>query len=122
MKPINAALCAATAALAVAMAFATPSQATDAGSGYVSIIYVMDNGAVLFNQDGVRTGTLPDCQGAGLRYRWAFDGSTPAGQAKLATLLTAYSTKKKITIIGKGFCTPGIHPDTELLNWFRIDE
>ncbi|KRA66061.1 hypothetical protein ASD79_01900 [Caulobacter sp. Root655] len=114
MKLLAAALCLG------AVAMAAPSHASDSQSGLVSIIYIMDDGKVLFNQAGVRTGPVPSCQGPGLEYRWAFNGATPAGQAKLATLLSAWSMKKPITIIGKGSCSD--HPDTESVFWFRTDE
>jgi hypothetical protein len=72
---------------------------------------------VLFNVTAART-ALPACQGPGLNDRWAFDGSTPAGQAKLSALLSAYAMQKKLVVIGKGTCPDW--GDTESVNWMRV--
>ncbi|MGR4866950.1 hypothetical protein [Caulobacter sp. LARHSG274] len=75
--------------------------ASSTGAGHISVIQVMDGGVVLFNHDGDRT-ALPGC--ATNQGRWAFDGSTPAGQAKLAVLMSAYALNKRIVITGLGAC------------------
>lgn len=95
-------------------AIASVASASDAGAGYVYGIYAMPNGAVLFNHTGSRQ-TPPSC-GAGLPTRWAFDGSTAAGQARLALLMTAYALHKQISINGTGACPDW--GDTETANWF----
>lgn len=78
-----------------------PAAASSTGAGHVSVIQVLDNGVVLFNHDGDRT-AVPGC--ATNLGRWTFDGATPAGQAKLAVLMSAYALNKTIAINGLGAC------------------
>lgn len=78
-----------------------PAAASSAPAGHVSLIEVLNNGVVLFNHDGNRT-ALPGCT-TNLR-RWAFDGATPAGQAKLAVLMSAYALNKRVVITGAAAC------------------
>jgi hypothetical protein len=101
MKTISATL---AAGLMIAVGIAGTAHASSASGGYVTNVYSMENGAVLFHHDGVRTSPLPGCQGPGLGTRWAFSVNTPAGQARLAILLSAYATHRKVQIIGKGTC------------------
>lgn len=91
--------------------------ASDAGAGIIQDIWAMPNGTILFNHAGARTGP-PGCQNGNTPKRWAIDGSTPAGQATLAALLTAYSLGKPIFIYGTGACPNW--PDTETVSWFAI--
>ncbi|KRA66226.1 hypothetical protein ASD79_02795 [Caulobacter sp. Root655] len=78
---------------------------------------MLSNGVVLFNHDGDRT-TLPGC--ATNLGRWTFDGATPAGQAKLAVLMSAYGLNKRIVVAGLGACneTSGI----ESMNNFYLTD
>jgi hypothetical protein len=48
--------------------------------------------------------------------RWAFDSTTPAGQAKLSLLLTAYTTQKPIAVYGTATCSQW--GDTETTSHF----
>jgi len=80
---------------------AAPAGASSAPVGHVSFIQVMANGVVLFNHNGNRT-ALPGC--ATNLGRWSFDGATPAGQAKLAVLMSIYMSGKQIVINGTGTC------------------
>jgi hypothetical protein len=75
--------------------------ASSTGAGHISVIQVLDNGVVLFNHDGDRT-ALPSC--ATNQGRWTFDGATPAGQSKLAVLMSAYALNKRIVVAGLGAC------------------
>jgi hypothetical protein len=112
MKLFATTLCIAT------LAFAGASHASNSTeAGYVSDIFIMDDGQVLFNVSGGRT-ALPACQGAGLGSRWAFNGATPAGQAKLAALLSVYAMHKQLVVIGKSTCPDW--GDTESVNYFRV--
>ena len=88
--------------LAVAGVSGTVAQASDAGPGLVHNLYVMENGVVLFHLTGART-SPPTC-GAPYPARWAFDSTTPTGQAKMSLLLTAYSSQKPVAIHGTSTC------------------
>ncbi|KRA60252.1 hypothetical protein ASD79_08425 [Caulobacter sp. Root655] len=114
MRLFGAALCAATLSLASA------AHASDSAGGKISnILSYADGGIVFFNHDGVRS-ALPSCPAAVLPTRWAINVSTPAGQARLAVLLSAYSLGKKIDIAGTGTCT--LWQDTETLGYFVIKD
>jgi len=75
-------------------------------------MHVMASGVVLFHLSGNRTDLLA-C-GNQIPTRWAFDGKTAAGQARLSLLLTAYASGKPIRIYGVAACPDW--PDTE--NYF----
>jgi hypothetical protein len=102
-----------------AVALSSTAWASSAGSGYVSHIIINDNGVVLFTHSGTRT-SPPSCSGATLGARWAFDGSTAAGQAKLAALLSAYGLHKQISILGAGACP--VWGDTESVTFFEFQD
>lgn len=97
---------------------ASPVQASNASVGYISEITVLQSGIILFNSSGTRT-AMPSCQAAGLPLRWAFNGTTAAGQAKLAALLSAKGMGKPIRIYGTGACPDW--GDSETVNYFIID-
>ncbi len=99
---------------AAALLGAPAAQASNTVAGRVTFVHVMDNGVVLFNHTGTRT-TQPAC--AISQGRWTFDASTPAGQAKLSLLLTAYSTKQPVVIYGKHACN--VWGDTETVEYFH---
>lgn len=112
MKFLTTTLCIAT------LAFASASHASNSTeAGYVSDILIMDGGQVLFTVSGDRTAP-PSCQSASVGSRWAFNAATPAGQAKLAALLSVYAMRKQLVVIGKSECSDW--GDTESVNWFRI--
>ena len=90
------------------------AHASTAGPGLVHNIYIMENGVVLFHLIGPRT-AQPACNTASPE-RWAFDSTTPAGQAKLSFLLTAYTTQKPIAVHGTATCTQW--GDTETTSHF----
>ena len=83
----------------LALASVSPSQASDAAPGYISNIMVTPDGVVMFDHSGAR-GTLAGCHSATVPTRWAFNGATPAGQAKLSILLSAFAMNKRIQIAG----------------------
>lgn len=99
-------------------AIASPAAASDAGAGYITNVMPMRNGVVIFQHSGARTGTTPACHGPG--YGWTLNASTVAGQAQLSALLSAYALHKPIVIIGIGACADW--PDTEAMNYFRIND
>ncbi len=102
------------------LGLSNPAHSSVRQAGRITYPHVMPNGVVLFLHGGVVVGTPPGCA-AGNPGRWAFDASTPAGQAKLSVLLTAYSQGKSITVHGTGNCD-GAWADTETLSWFHIAE
>jgi hypothetical protein len=110
MRLFGALLCAGILGLAPA------ARASESGPAYVTNIWMMDGGAVLFNQNGVRS-SVPAC-GSTLPARWAFNATTPAGQAFLSALLSAYAMHKQIHIIGTDTCS--VWGDTETMVRFRI--
>jgi hypothetical protein len=98
---------------AVAGLSGTVAQASDAGPGLVHNIYVMEDGVVLFHLTGART-SPPAC--VVHLTRWAFDSTTPAGQAKMSLLLTAYTSQKPVAIHGASACPHWV--DTESVSHF----
>jgi len=95
------------------------ASASTTDAGYVSHIIINDNGVILFTHTGTRT-TPPACSGPTLGTRWAFDGSTGAGHAKLSALLSAYALHKRIWVVGTGACANW--GDTESVNFFELEE
>jgi hypothetical protein len=74
--------------------------------GLVSEPLVLSTGFVLFGvtPDGVLAGTKPACSSLSQNSQWAFDVKTPAGRAMYATILTAFTTGKKLKVIGNNSC------------------
>ena len=92
--------CGIAATSAVMLMSAGPLQASTSGSGSISNVIVV-TGKVFFNLSGTRD-TRPAC--ATVPERWAFDATTPAGQALMAALLTFEARGKQISVIGTGTC------------------
>lgn len=107
------------AAAVVGLGLGGPAWASTASAGYITHIIVNDNGVVLFTHSGTRT-ERPACSGPTLGARWAFDGGTGAGQAKLSVLLSAYALNKQIWIVGTGGCAAW--GDTESVGFFEIQD
>lgn len=102
--------------VALPLAFAsTAAFASSQGPSRISYVHVMDNGIVMFIMTGTRS-TPPSC-GTPTPTRWAFNGATAAGQAKLSVLLTAYASGKNIMIYGTGACAD--YYETESVAWFH---
>lgn len=78
-----------------------PAAASNTSPGYITNVIVEPNGVALFTADGPRT-AAPTC--ATVANRWAFQASTPAGQAQLALLLTAYALHRRASVVGRGNC------------------
>ena len=83
------------------------------GAGTVHNVYIMESGVVLFHLTGSRT-SVPAC-GTYFPDRWAFDSTTPAGQAKLSFLMTVYASQKPIGIHGTSACSNWA--DTETVSY-----
>lgn len=92
--------------VSIAMA-AFHAGASSAGDGLISGIITQRSGQTFFIHSGARS-ARPACSVAD---RWVIDNTTPAGQAMLSTLLTAYSTGRQVRIEGTGNCD--VWGDTE---------
>lgn len=88
------------------------AQQTVQAPGVISGVHVMGNGSALFVVSGQRIAT-PACHIQ--PNRWAFNANTPAGQAMLSLILTAYSAGKQIIVVGAGTCDAW--PDTESVSF-----
>lgn len=95
----------------------SPVQASDSGVGTVGEIIITQGGIVLFTHSGTRT-AAPSCQAANIPQRWAFNSTTPAGQARLAALLTLKSAGKPFWLTGTAACSDW--GDTESVSYFII--
>ncbi len=99
--------------MAVVVSSVQPAFASSSSGGRITNVLVTSNGTVLFYMNGSRTGTIPACA-TGFPTRWAFNGATAAGQAKLANLLTAQSLRAVVTVSGTETCVSW--SDTEEVN------
>ena len=102
-----------TAAVAAAL-FCTlagsEANASSTGPSTVTVVLSATAGFAMFEVDGQRS-PRPSC-GAAFPTRFAFNTTTPAGQAMLSTLLTAATAHKSIVVWGSGACDQPT-PDTE---------
>lgn len=89
----------------------TPSFAGSVYSTIVQRIYIMNNGTVLIYANKP-TDTPPPCATQG---RWAFNGTTPAGQAKLSYLMNAKASRSLIHLHGLHNCD--VWSDSETLDY-----
>ena len=110
-----------SAALGLAMAVMLPigsgASASVSAAKTVYNITVTPSGVAYFFQDGgARTG-VPACA-ANFTNRWSFSTQTSAGQAVLATLLSAYATNKSVVVAGNGTCD--VAGDTESVAYLYI--
>jgi hypothetical protein len=71
--------------------------------GKVSNVMFMGNGTVIFNLSSNSIGDKPPCAYT-YPNSWSIETNTSAGKARLAGLLTAYSTGADIKISGTGDC------------------
>lgn len=95
-------------------------EASNGDYGTISKMHFMSNGAVIFYHDGARTGNFPTgCTNQ--NTRWVIDSSTTGGKSQLSGLLSAYSLKKKVKVVGSGICDP-IWSDTEGVSWFLVQD
>ncbi len=109
---------AAVCAAALCAGSAQVAQASDL-SNYESIgeVLVLNGGVVLFFTGNSSRSAPPACHT--MTGRWAFDASTPAGQAKLSALMTAYAMKKKVKVLGLSTCN--VWGDTETMNYIVLE-
>lgn len=104
-------------ALLYLAALSSAAHASDQTPGKISGVYSMDNGAFMFFSNGTRTGTIPSCAES-KPTRWSIDGTTAEGNLKVASLLTAFSLGKNVTVFGKGVCTSWA--DTEEVKYVYV--
>lgn len=92
------------------------ASASTSGGGVVTSSYTMNGGVIIFYVNGSRT-ARPACS---TQDRWAFSATTAAGQAKLATLLTAFGQNKIVQVTGTGTCVSW--GDTEEVDFIVINQ
>jgi hypothetical protein len=95
-----------------AAVFSSGAIAGSADEGVVIQVFSVYNGRLLFSHSGT-THNRPACATSG----WAIDGTTPAGQMMVASLLTAIAQGRRISIIGTGACD--LWGDSETVYYFN---
>jgi hypothetical protein len=91
--------------------------AASSAQGKVSRVYMVYGVAMILLDTPPRAG-VPAC-GAGNGTRWAFNATTPAGQAMLSVILTAYASGRPVSIYGTNTCLDW--GDTESIEWMHSD-
>ena len=89
------------------------AHAGTAGPVKLKNLFFMPNGVVIAYTDGPRS-SPPPCATESARF--ALDANTSAGKARLAGLLTAYTSGKSVNIWGTASCTAW--GDTESIDFF----
>lgn len=109
------------AALWLAVAVLSPigsgANASVSTAAKIYNITVTPSGVAYFFQDGANRTGAPACA-ANFQTRWAFSTTTSAGQAVLATLLSAYATNQPIIVAGNNTCD--VAGDTESVAYLYI--
>lgn len=96
------------------------AHASATGPVLVTSVTPTNYGMVYFiHGPGVRS-PAPSC-GAANGTRFAFNITTPSGQAMLSTLLTAFATHKPVTVMGTGSCDAAA-ADTESVVYFMVTD
>lgn len=118
-EPTKLFTCLFASSLLVALS-ASPAVASNTnGFAPLSGVYGTSIGAVLFSAPSSNRTGIPTC-GQSNPGRWAIDASTPAGQAAVAVLLSAWAAKKQVWVNGTGTCS--IWGDTETVSYFNIQD
>lgn len=99
----------------IGLGLATPSWAGATGPGNVGSVLSFTGGQFLFTVTGT-SGGRPAC--ATQANRWAIDVTTAAGQALMASVLSAFALGKTITVTGQNTCA--VWPDTETVNYVEV--
>jgi hypothetical protein len=101
-------------ALTIAALFlAGPAVASNSVNGQLGGFVTLSNGVILVFNSGTR-GALPACASTSFPTRFAFDGTTPTGQALLSVLMTSYALHVPMTLYGTGTCS--VLSDTETIS------
>ena len=89
------------------------ARASTSNNTYVTSVMVL-GGIAVFHDSGTRS-AQPACS---TLNRWAFDATTPAGQAMLSSLLSAYVAHIPIWIVGTGACE--VYNNSETASYFWL--
>ncbi len=81
----------------------------------ITDFYVMNSGILLFYTSGARNGPVPACA---VSPRWAINVSTPAGQAQMSGLLSAYLAGRNVQIWGTGTCS--VDGSSETVSYYGL--
>lgn len=103
-------------AAAALMLGSSGAYASSTNPGYIFNINPESNGVVIFNVTNTGRSAAPACANLYFQSSFTINATTPAGQAKLSTLLTAYALHKQIYISGTGSCADW--GDRESVDWF----
>lgn len=93
-----------TSIAVLSLFLSTEANASNAVNGYVTGFVQLSNGIILVFKDGQRS-SPPSCSNQNFPARWAFDGTTATGQARLAMLLTVKSLHIPVSFYGTGTCS-----------------
>ena len=99
------------AALAAALTMTSSANASKALNGQITGFVLVGNNVYVFTN--APRDALPGCAASYYPGRWAFDGTTAAGQAMYSALLTAHGLHEPVSIYGIGSCT--VSGDTETI-------
>ena len=104
-----------TVALATLCLFPVTAHASNQYGGHITSYLPQSGGQMFFTSDGPRD-SVPGC--AAQDVRWVIDDTTPAGQALVAGLLTAYALHKTVDVVGTGNCS--VSANTETVAYFGV--
>lgn len=90
--------------LLAALALAQPAWAGSSEFGQITGIGSSGNGVNWFTMSSGHQ-NAPACQGRHVANRWAMNTNSSGGQALWATILTAYSLRKQVYVVGTTVCT-----------------
>jgi hypothetical protein len=111
-------LAALAAVLAAALPIGSGANASVSTSGKIYNITVTPSGVAYFYLEGPNRTGVPACA-TNFQTRWSFSTQTSAGQAVLATVLSAYATGKPLVVAGNSTCD--VAGDTESVSYLYID-
>jgi hypothetical protein len=94
----------------------TIANAGDSSNSMITRIHPDSRGVFFFHTDSEHT-DIPACHNQG--GRWAINPDTSSGKLMVATVLTAYSLGKKISVSGWGVCD--IWADTESVRYLYTE-
>jgi hypothetical protein len=101
-------------ALAATLALCSAAAQAAEGTGHVTGMTPVNNGAVIIYTE-VYSGPTPPAA-CSTFHRWALDATTPGGRMMAADVTAAYLAGKPIHVLGNGQCAP-IYGDTEGVSW-----
>lgn len=105
-----------TITLATLFFMPVAAQASVESDSHITSYTPQAGGPMFFATDGQRQ-NIPGCSFQ--PGRWVIDDTTPAGQALVAGMLTAFSLHKTIRLVGTGDCS--VWGDTETVLYFTVN-